>query len=95
MIDLNSRINGVVIDWHMFMGPPNLEYPTYSPSIKHDFVLLNPNSQTFINFAVEHRSILSKRGIFQTRQYCSEKLTLNESVACYKKCYLSNLNVKT
>ena len=78
----------------MFIGPPNIEYPTYSPTIKHDYFTIQPNTDTFITFSLEHNTVLAKRGIFQPREYCSETLTLEDSVTCYKKCYLQKMNVK-
>ena len=92
-IDLASRINGEIVEWQVFIGPPNIEYPTYSPTIKHDYFNIQPNTETFITFSIEHHTILAKRGFFQPKEYCSETVTLEESVNCYKKCYLQKSNV--
>ena len=92
-MDLHSQINGNDIEWQVFIGPPNIEYPTYSPTIKHDFFTLQPNTETFITFALEHETVLPKRGLFQPKQYCSEDISMEESVSCYKKCFLDRLKI--
>ena len=93
MIELSSTINGEDLEWQVFIGPPNIEYPTYSPTIKHDYFTIQPYTDTFITFSLEHNTILAKRGFFQPKQYCSETVTLEDSVTCYKKCYLQKSNV--
>ena len=94
-IDLKSKFNDNDIEWQVLIGPPNLESPTYSPTIKHDFFTLQPDTETFITFALEHETRLPKRGLFQPKQYCSEDISMEDSVACYKKCYLKRLKVST
>ena len=92
-IDLQSQLNGEDIEWQVFIGPPNLEYPTYSSTIKHDYLTLQPFTETFVTFALEHETLLKKRGLFQFKKYCSEDIILEESVTCYKRCYLEKINV--
>ena len=62
---LHSQFNGNDIEWQVFIGPPNIEYPTYSPTIKHDFFTLQPNTETFITFALEHETVFNPNNIVQ------------------------------
>ena len=90
---MKSKYNDNSIEWQVFIGPPNLESPTYSPTIKHDFFTLQPDTETFITFALEHETVLPRRGLFQSKQYCSEDISMEDSIVCYKKCYVERLKV--
>ena len=75
------------------MGPPKLEYPTHSPSLKLEQFLLQANTETFMTFSIEKETFQKKRGLFQSKIYCEDDIQNYEAVNCYKKCFIETLEV--
>ena len=75
------------------MGPPKLEYPTHSPSLKLEQFLLQANTETFMTFSIEKETFQKKRGLFQSKIYCEDNIQNYEAVNCYKKCFIRSLQV--
>jgi len=75
------------------MGPPKLEYPTHSPSLKQEQFLLQANTETFMTFSIEKETFQKKRGLFQSKIYCEDDIQNYEAVNCYKKCFIRSLQV--
>ena len=87
IITLNSEIEDEQLNWHVHLGRPRQEHPSYSTSLTYDFVNLRPNTYTFISFEKEHVNKLHKRGLLQPKEYCHH-ITLHEAIQCYKKYFL-------
>ena len=94
-IDLYSELDGNPLDWYIYLGPPGVEYPTHSPSIKHEPYLLQPYTSTFMTFSLEYEDRLQFRGIFNPREYCDKEASFNDSIVCYKKCFLQEMKVSS
>ena len=92
-VDLISDIDGYTIDWFAYMGPPKLEYPTHSPSLKQEQFLLQANTETFMTFSIEKETFQKKRGLFQSKIYCEDDIQNYEAVKCYKRCFIKTLQV--
>ena len=75
------------------MGPPKLEYPTHSPSLKQEQFLLQANTETFMTFSIEKETFQKKRGLFQSKIYCEDDIQSYEAVKCYKNCFIKTLQV--
>ena len=93
-VDLYSELDGNLLDWFVYLGPSGVEFPTYSPSIKHEPYLLQPYTSTFMTFSLENEERNQYRGIFNRRKYCNKEGSFNESIVCYKKCFLKEMEVR-
>ena len=92
-VDLLSELDGNPLDWFVYLGPPGVEFPTFSPSIKHEPYLLQPYTSTFMTFSLENEERKDYRGMFNTRKYCNDKGSFKESIVCYKNCFLKEMEV--
>ena len=91
---MESYVNDEELFWEVYIGYNSVPYPTYSMSISHEMIQLKPRTETFVVFSIEHNTILSKHGIFQSKQYCDEGASNADSVMCYKKCLLDKNDPK-
>ena len=93
-IQLNSVQSSYEIVWQVYLGLNGLEYPTYSDLGTHDMFILQPKTDTFVSFSIEHDIDLKNRGYFEGTNYCSDE-DIFSTVNCTKKCFLNHLNVNS
>jgi len=91
-IQLNSVQSSYEIVWQVYLGLNGLEYPTYSDLGTHDMFILQPKTDTFVSFSVEHDMDLIYRGYFDGTKYCIHE-DIFSTIECKKKCFLNHLNV--
>ena len=81
-------------DWLLYLGAPGYSFPSYSPTLPSNLLTIKENKSTFISFKAEQYVTLPRRGYFDPIEHCKEGISVPDTIACSKKCFVEKQKVK-